>query len=118
MWFNNESDKIIQQWLDTAQYEREVFRTSQAEEGQAFYDNSITNKLLSGRYYPKSRFSGADLIALPITKEVINRIMGAFRTDISGATDATIEQLYKKYHIEKMFNNAVRNSLVLGSTSL
>jgi hypothetical protein len=118
MWFNKSQD-IIGTMMDEAQWERETFRTAQAEEGNAFYNNTITSKMLNKRYYPPSRFSGTNpLISMPVTKEIINRIMGAFRSEVTGVDDKQIEELYKKYNINKLTNRLVKNSLVLGSTSL
>jgi hypothetical protein len=69
------------------------------------------------KYYPEVRFSGADLIALPLYNTIINRITNSLRTQYT-ISDAKVDALYSKYNINNILMDSIKTSLITGSSSI
>lgn len=116
--FGNQSDAIIRNLFSEACWAEEEARIKGAEIGRAFYENTVTIGALGKQFFPAKRFSGADLISLPIYSTVINKITNSMRNEIYYEKDAKIDALYSKYDLDNVMNIAMKNSLMTGSTSL
>lgn len=120
-WFNNKSEEIIQTLIGQSQQDQWEIRNSLAEEGQVFYDNTLTNHINWKKYFPENRFTNnTDLISLPITKQILSKIISSFRVsvDIETSEQKYILELYKKYKIDNIIKKNILNSLINGYSSI
>ena len=90
------------------------------KEGDIFYKNTLTNDINWKKYFPWKRFrTNQDLIALPITKTIIERIVSALRdyTTITSDNEARVKDMYTKYNLDVVIKKIIRNTLSIGQTS-
>jgi len=120
-FFKNKSEEIIESLISESQINQFEIRNYEATEGQRFYENTLTHGTCWKKYFPENRFSGPqDLIAIPITKEIISKISSSIRDYInfSSSDDIKVKEIYKKYNIDKIMSRCILNSLIIGNTSL
>ena len=95
-------------------------RCSVQKEGEVFYKNTLTSDINWKKYFPWKRFrTNQDLIAMPLTKTIIERIVSALRDDITITSDreTRVKDMYTKYQLDTVIKKIIRNTLSLGQTS-
>jgi len=110
------SETIFERLLDD-DVTAERHRCSIQREGEVFYNNTLTNDLNWKKYFPWKRFrTNQDIIGLPITKTIIEKIIAATRDSVTIESDnqTRIEEMYTKYNLDVLIKKIMRETLALG----